>query len=204
MRKFETSSFGWVAFFIFFIFFTTALTNRVSAQGEDVSTTTTDKSEPVAEETSSVGIGKFFKLPFHVTVSVRGGYDDNVLSGPGGAGSAFVEGSLGIIYSFGNPRTQLSVQSQIGFTDYFEEMPNFQFDFHPNLSLSASHKVSPRLTLALTTYLTYQQQPDFTNNFIGLDRRSGSYFFTTDKLSASLVWTPRFSTVSSFTFVGLQ
>ena len=77
-------------------------------------------------------------------------------------------------------------------------------DFHPNLNLAVTHKVSPRLTLSLAAYLTYQQEPDFTNNFIGVDRRSGNYFFTNDKLSAAYVWTPRFSTVTSFLFVAIN
>ena len=153
-----------------------------------------------------MGIGKFFKLPFHVSISVRGGYDDNVLSQPDGfrQASAYLESLLGITYAFGNTRTQVNLQSQFSFTQYAEDIPDAGNNFNPNLNLAVSHKVSPRLTLSLAAYLTYQQEPDFTNNFIGVDRRSGNYFFTTDKLSAAYVWTPRFSTVTSFTFVAIN
>ena len=153
-----------------------------------------------------MGVGKFFKLPFHVSISVRGGYDDNVLSQSDEfrQGSAFLESVLGITYVFGNSRTQVNLHSEFSFTKYFEDIPNAANNFNPNLNLAVTHKVSPRLTLSLAAYLTYQQEPDFTNNFIGVTRRSGNYFFTNDKLSATYVWTPRFSTVSSFTLVGIN
>ena len=153
-----------------------------------------------------MGVGKFFKLPFHVSISVRGGYDDNVLSQPDEfrQASAYLERLLGITYAFGNSRTQVNLHSEFGFTQYSEDIPNAGNDFNPNLNLAVTHKVSPRLTLSLAVYLTYQQEPDFTNNFIGVDRRSGNYFFTNDKLSAAYVWTPRFSTVTSFTFVAIN
>jgi hypothetical protein len=50
----------------------------------------------------------------------------------------------------------------------------------------------------MATYMTYQNQPDFANN-AGLNRRSGSYFYGTNKFSAAYRWKPRFSTVTSYT-----
>lgn len=213
MTIFKTSSFGWIGPFIFL----TAIVvgghlfgqdgePSGTAQGEDAPVASSDKGTTAEEEVPTVGIGKFFKLPFHVSIHVRGGYDDNVLSQPDSIrqGSAFVEPVLGINYIFGNTRTQVNLNSEIAFTQYFEDIPDASNDFHPNLTVTASHKVSPRLTLSLQGYFTYQQQPDFTQNFIGVDRRSGNYFFSNDKLSASYVWTPRFSTVTSWTFVGIS
>jgi hypothetical protein len=210
MRIFKTSSFGWIGGFIFLAaivvsgdLFGQDGNPSETAQGDDAPMTSFDKGTTSEEEVPTVGIGKFFKLPFHVTVHVRAGYDDNVLSQPDEArqGSAFVEPVLGISYIFGNTRTQLDLHSEIRFTQYFEDIPQVANDFNPNFNLSATHKVSPRLTLSLAAYFTYQQQPDFTNHFIGIDRRSGNYVFSNDKLSAAYVWTPRFSTITSWNFV---
>ena len=219
MRIFKTSGFGWIGPFIFLTAImgghllaqedepapTTQAEEPVPATQEEPAVTTPDKGT-AGEEVPTVGVGKFFKLPFHVSISVRGGYDDNVLSQPDGfrQGSAYVEPLLGITYAFGNSRTEVNLHSEFGFTQYFEDIPDASSNFHPNLNLAVTHKVSPRLTLSLAAYLTYQQQPDFTNNFIGVDRRSGNYFFTNDKLSAAYAWTPRFSTVTSFTFVAIN
>jgi hypothetical protein len=210
MRIFKTSGVGWIGPFIFL---SAILSGHLLAQEDEpipsapqeVAATAPDKGT-AEEEVPTVGVGKFFKLPFHVSISVRGGYDDNVLSQPDAfrQGSAYVESVLGITYAFGNTRTQVNLQSQYSYTRYFEDIENAVNDFNPNLNLAISHKVSPRLTLSLAAYLTYQQEPDFTNNFIGVDRRSGSYFFTNDKLSAAYVWTPRFSTVTSYTLVAIN
>ena len=211
MRIFKTSGFGWIGPFIFL---SAIVSGHLLAQ-EDEPVSTTQAEEPAVttpdkgtaeEEVPSVGVGKFFKLPFHVSISVRGGYDDNVLSQSDEfrQGSAYLESLLGITYVFGNSRTQVNLHSEFSFTKYFEDIPDAGNNFNPNLNLAASHKVSPRLTLSLAVYLTYQQEPDFTNNFIGVTRRSGNYFFTNDKLSATYLWTPRFSTVSSFTLVGIN
>ncbi len=214
MRIFKTSSFGWIGAFIFLA--AMAVSGNLLGQDGNPSGTTQGDDAPVAatsdkgatseEEVPTVGIGKFFKLPFHVTVHVRAGYDDNVLYQPDQfrQGSAYVEPVVGIGYTFGNTRTQVDLHSEIGYTQYFEDIPDASNDFHPNVNLAITHKVSPRFTLSLAAYFAYQQSPDYTNGFIGVDRRSGNYFFSNDKLSASYVWAPRFSTITSWTFVGIK
>ena len=85
MRIFKTSGFGWIGPFIFL---SAIVSGHLLAQ-EDEPVSTTQAEEPAVttpdkgtteEEIPTVGVGKFFKLPFHVSISVRGGYDDNVLS----------------------------------------------------------------------------------------------------------------------------
>src|SRR4029077_15955135 len=71
-------------------------------------------------------------------------------------------------------------------------------DLNGFLGLIVTHKVTPRLILGIDTFLTYQVEPDFAIN-AGLDRRSGNYFYTMDKFSVGYNWTPRFSTVTSYT-----
>src|SRR3954471_13351137 len=105
MRNFKIPKLGCIALMLFIAADRDALAGK-----EDLATSMND--EVATEGGNQVGIGKFFKLPFHVSVSVRGGYDDNVISQTfNPQGSAFVEANLGVTYAFGNSRTQLSLQS---------------------------------------------------------------------------------------------
>ena len=156
-------------------------------------------SRTTATADASLGVGKFAKLPFHVSVSVRGGYDDNVLTSSfDQQGSPFVNVNLALTYNFGSPRMTIDLQTNGGITDYFNQPGGINFDFNPNVNFSITYKVSPRLTLTETTYAAYQNQPDFIYN-AGLNRRSGSFFYSTNKISAEYRWRPRFSTVTSYT-----
>jgi hypothetical protein len=178
------------------------LSNPLVARGEELATSSED-SENASESTTTtenVGVGKFATLPFHVSISVRGGYDDNVAARPfNRQGSLFVNLNAAITYSFGTPRTAISLQTNGGITDYFDHSAGINFDFNPNVTFSLVHKVSPRLTLSMSTFMTYQNQPDFADNG-GTTRRNGSYFYGTNKFSAAYRWKPRFSTVTSYNF----
>jgi hypothetical protein len=77
------------------------------------------------------------------------------------------------------------------------------YDTNFNVSFSLTHKATPRLTLSAVVYATYQQEPDFSLA-LGLDRRSGNYFYTNDKFTVSYQWTPRFSTATSYTLGALH
>jgi Putative beta-barrel porin 2 len=145
--------------------------------------------------------GNFSHFPFHVSVSVRAGYDDNVNTTTfNEQESAFVNFGGTASYNFGSPRTALSLVVGGGLTYYLDDISGREDDYDSNfyVSFSITHKASSRLTLAATTYLTYQTQPDFSLN-IGLNRQSGNFFYTSDKFSAAYLWTPRFSTVTSYT-----
>jgi hypothetical protein len=206
MRSSKISKFGCAALLVLIALFPS---RRASAGGEELPAgddgkSVIEDSGNSSDSSDSVGLGKFFKLPFHVSVSVRGGYDDNVLTATfDRQGSAFVNANIGLTYNFGSPRTTISLASSFGVTDYIDGPAGVDFDFNPNLTLSVTHKATPRLTLALTSYITYQQQPDFAVS-AGLNRRSGSFFYTSDKFSAAYRWLPRFSTVTSYTFVALS
>src|SRR3982750_4905626 len=70
----------------------------------------TDTSEQPAETetTEATGTGTFSRIPFRVSVGVRGGYDDNVYTTHEDRhGSGFLNTSLDLQYDFGNPRTKL-------------------------------------------------------------------------------------------------
>ncbi|MEP6698465.1 MAG: outer membrane beta-barrel protein [Verrucomicrobiota bacterium] len=152
-----------------------------------------------------LGTGMYAPTPFHVTVSVRGGFDDNVSTTAfDPVESWFVNASIALHYDFNSPRTQLVLGAGAGITSYFEDIPG-QDDFDKNIyiSLALNHKASARLILSLVAYATYQSQPDFTLA-LGINRRSGNYFYTLDKFTATYLWTPRFSTATSYTLGAIR
>ena len=113
-----------------------------------------------------LGVGKFASFPFHVSVSVRGGYDDNVnLTTFDPVESFFTNAAVDMRYDFGGPRTQIESQCRRrghllfrsdGEDDEFvdlgdEDFDDYDFNFHAGFSIT--HKATPRLTLAATLYM---------------------------------------------------
>ena len=164
------------------------------APDKNVLTSAGDGSTP-----SDLGTGNFARSPFRVSVAVREGYDDNVYTtSQNPVGSFFTNGNVVIGYKFGNNRTRLDVEASGGATYYYNRPFGQEYDINSGLTITVSHQATPRLGLAAAAYLTYQSEPDFNTGF-GINRRSGNYFYTNDKFSTSYQWTPRFSTVSSYT-----
>jgi len=179
------------------------------AGGEGFSKDVMDSKETI-DTKSDLGLGKFRANPWHISVSVRGGYDDNVnLSTFDPQESWFTNLAVGVTYDFGSPRTRINLNANAGVTYYFDRTEDGfdggdsdEFDVNASLGFSITHKATPRLTLAASVYATYQTQPDFdtfNNSNISFSRQSQNYFFTVNKFSLGYAWTPRFSTVSSYT-----
>ena len=159
-----------------------------------------DKSVTHDTGVTTESVGRFARSRFRFSVSIRGGYDDNVLTTSVTRKSSwFTNGAVALSYKAGNARTQLELAAGGGVTYYFDRPGDRDYDFNGNIGLSLTHKATPRLTLAASVYATYQVEPDFSLN-VGLNRRSGNYFYTVDKFSAAFQWAPRFSTVTSYTF----
>ena len=112
--------------------------------------------------------------------------------------SAFTGGDIGATYNFGSERTKLTLSAGAGLTYYFNRPGNSNDEENAYLDLSVSHKATARLSLGALLHVTYQVEPDFNYN-IGSNRRSGNYFYTQDKFSVTYIWTPRFSTLTSYT-----
>jgi hypothetical protein len=156
-----------------------------------------------------LGTGKFASFPLKVSVSVRGGYDDNVfLTANDKQESLFTNAAIGLTYEFGGPRTRLSLNAGAGATYYFDRGDGFDnrdidsFDVNLFVGFSIIHKATPRLTLAASLYASYQSQPDFATfnaSTISISRQSQDFFFSTNRFSAAYAWAPRFSTVTSYT-----
>lgn len=150
------------------------------------------------------GTGIFSGPPFLVTVSVRDGYDDNLSTSKlNRQASWFTNTGISASYSFGSPRTRFDLNAGAGVTYYLKPVSGDDYDTNFNVSFSLTHKATPRLTLSAVVYATYQQEPDFSLA-LGLDRRSGNYFYTNDKFTVSYQWTPRFSTATSYTLGALH
>jgi len=172
------------------------------------SATASSPTTPTALPTEQTGTGIFSRLPFKLSISVRGGYDDNVSNSNvvGQQGSGYTTASVAATYEFGSPRTRLNLEAGVGYTYYWDTIRTpgtNNYDLNDYLSLSLVHKATPRLTLNATTYLSYQTEPDFAIAQ-GVNRRSGNYFFTSDKFGAVYLWSPRFSTATSYTLTALN
>lgn len=145
------------------------------------------------------GVGIFSGPPFQVNFSLRGGYDDNVSNtSTNEQGSAFTTAGVTLTYKFGDERTRISLEGGGGLTYYFEKVTANDVDPNVFLNLTLTHKATARLTLAVTAYATFQQEPDFTLR-LELNRRGGNYFYTSDKFTATYQWLPRFATATSYT-----
>jgi putative beta-barrel porin BBP2 len=136
-----------------------------------------------------------------LTLSIVGGYDDNVNASAGAAGggsssSLYTSTNAGLSYTGGTSRTQLNLSAGVGVTDYFD-VAGRSNDINAYFGLSLTHKVNTRLTLSFATFASYQSQPDLSTN-LGSNRQLGSFFHGSDVFSVAYYWTHRFSTVTSY------
>src|SRR3954469_21034715 len=169
----------------------------------------TDTKETI-DTKSDLGLGKYSANPFHVSVTVRAGYDDNVnLSTFDEHGSPFTNVALGLTYDFGSPRTRISLNAGVSATYYWDQQDdgfsNNAEDFAVNawLGFSITHKATPRLTLSAQVSAAYLSQPGFdtfNNLHFVVETRNQDYFQTVSRFSAAYAWAPRFSTLTSYTF----
>ena len=166
----------------------------------------------------AVDLGKFKANPWHISVSLRTGFDDNVNLSPfDERESWFLNGALGLTYNFGSPRTKMSLNAGVSGTWYFDDDDedgdddldldidddDEDFAFNTWVNFSITHKVTPRLVLGANMSVVYLSQPGFDTfnaNLFAVDRRNQDYFHTVNKFSVGYAWTPRFSTVTSYTF----
>jgi opacity protein-like surface antigen len=166
------------------------------------------------EFTGTTDEGRFERFPLRVSVTVRGGYDDNVnLTPTNEQDSFFVNSSLELRYDFGGPRTRASLFAGAGVTYYFDREEDDEFvdiddgeydgfDFNVYAGFNITHKATPRLILAANLFASYQSQPDFQSfnvSTVTFSRTSQDFFITSNRFSIGYAWAPRFSTVTSYT-----
>jgi opacity protein-like surface antigen len=186
-----------------------------SGEGESPSgtTPTTPNGPPIAPinpDDGSVraglgGIAPTFYLGrrFRLSTSLTGGYDDNVNLTPTGSPSWYANPSAVFTYQFGNPRLAMDLIVGAGITYYFDHPGGRDYDPNVYLRLALVYKASERLTFDVSAFAAYQAQPDVTSA-LSANRRLGNFFRSEDNISANYRWTPRFSTVTSYTFSALE
>ena len=151
------------------------------------------------------GIAPIFTLGrrFGLSTSLTGGYDDNVNLTPTGSPSWYASPSAVFTYQFGNPRLAMDLVTGAGITYYFAHPGGRNYDPDIYLHLSLVYKASERLTFDVSAFAAYQAQPDVTSA-LSANRRLGNFFRSADNISANYRWTPRFSTVTNYTFSALE
>jgi len=151
------------------------------------------------------GIAPIFTLGrrFGLSTSLTGGYDDNVNLTPTGSPSWYANPSAVFTYQFGNPRLAMDLTVGAGITYYFDHPGGRDYDPDVYLRLSLVYKASERLTFDVSAFAAYQAQPDVTSA-LSANRRLGNFFRSADNISANYRWTPRFSTVTNYTFSALE
>ncbi len=133
-------------------------------------------------------------------------------------GSVFLNFDAGIGYTASSPRSRLSIGADVG-VNYYLDRPGRDYDINGAVNLAFSYKLTPRAVFDVTSYNAYTSEPDFgasnltnfsgsainnINNVSGVtsaNRRSGDFFYTTDRLSLTYQFTQRVSTVTSYDLV---
>jgi hypothetical protein len=138
-------------------------------------------------------------VPLDITAGVDIGYDDNVITGAGGgSGEASLFARENLILSYQRPgdRTEVKLLGVGRFAQFFDVGTD---DKDGNITLSLTHNISTRLSFTADVYAAYQTEPDFASN-VGPENVRADHFYTTDMLSLTYHWLPRFATVTSYTF----
>ena len=160
-----------------------------------ISRVAADPSVEVFTRKGKVTSPALFPYAPRFSVLIGGGYDDNVKTTTGGTGSAFTNAHVSLSKDLHTARTQLTVGIGAGVVYYFDRASGGT-KVTSNLDVSLKHKVSQRLTLSAVIDAAFRTEPDFGTD-LGPQRRA-NYFRTTDTLTASYLWSPRFSTNSSY------
>jgi hypothetical protein len=151
----------------------------------------------------AVGLGDFSRFPVRITLALQEGYDDNVFTRSFvQQGSAFTTASVGLDYQFGSTRTELEARAGGGLSYYYDRPGESGPDYNAFFGLTLTHKFNARLSLDISAYTTYQTEPDFSLD-IGINRRSGSYFYTSDHFKFSYQFSPRLSTALNYNITTL-
>src|SRR5439155_17264860 len=86
---------------------------------------------------------------------------------------------------------------------YFDHPGGRDYDPLVYLNLSLAYKVTPRLTLNLSTSSAYESQPELGTALSAINRL-GNYFRSENRLSAHYKLSPRLSSVTSYELSALE
>src|SRR5947207_3367267 len=100
-----------------------------TATGSTSSTGSTNSTGPTVETSTSASTGPsstgaYSRLPFELSATVQGGYDDNVgTTNSGTQGSPFSLVGVQLAYNLSSPRTQISFHGGANYTYYWDPPP---------------------------------------------------------------------------------
>ena len=145
-----------------------------------------------------LGEGGFDRSPVRITAGVRQGYNSNVsTSSTNPDGSVFTAINAGASYFFGGSRLALSTSLSGDLSYYYSAPPSSTW--LPNLSwnLGGTYEATRRLTLSASTLTSYLSQG--ASNLYGAPTSNvGEYFYSDSELAAEYRWSPKLSTVTSY------
>lgn len=153
---------------------------------------------PSFRPSPNIGEGAFSNLPIQLGVFTSIGYDDNVfLQHADRRGSGITEAAVDLSTHIGNQRTMFDLDLSPGL-DYYWDRPGRSIDPDIRLTLSFLHQLNQRAYLAVSNFSTYTAQPNYQYG-IGSPVSVLDYFYDSTTVSFGFQWTPRFSTVTSYT-----
>jgi hypothetical protein len=153
---------------------------------------------PLFRPSSDLDQGVYRNLPFQVSAFTAIGYDDNVVAQHSNRiGSGFTEAALNLGTHLGGERTKLDANLGFG-VDLYWNRPGRSVDPNIGLNLSFSHELTPRASVTLTDYLSFTSQPNLQLG-VSVVNQVTNYFYTANVLAFTYRWTPRLSTVTSYT-----
>jgi hypothetical protein len=161
-----------------------------------------DEGSPVAGTEVAApefGIGRHFQL----SASLNGGYDDNVNLTPAGSPSWYANPTASFRYLFGSARLAMDLLTGGGINYYFDHPGGRDYDPIIYLEFSLAYKVTPRLTLHFSTFSAYESQPELGTS-LSANFRLGNYFRSENHLSAHYRLSPRWSSVTGYSFNALE
>jgi predicted porin len=149
-------------------------------------------------------IGQGATVPLDITAGVDIGYDDHVIGGntttSSGQGSFFARENLVLAYDRPGEQTEVSLVATGRFSQFFDAGTD---DKDGTVTLALTHNFSTRLSFRADVYAAYQTEPNFQSN-VGPENVRAPHFDTTDILSVTYHWLPRFTTVTSYTLRRVQ
>ena len=170
----------------------------MSGSGQIVGYTSPYVDVPVFRPSPNVGEGAFVNLPLRIGLFTSIGYDDNIfLQHNDRRGSGITEAAVDLSSHIGNQRTMFDMDLSPGI-DYYWDRPGRSVDPNIRLTLSLLHQLNPRAYIAVSDFATYTSQPNYQYG-IGSPVSVLDYVYNSTTVSLGYQWTPRFSTVTSYT-----
>ena len=137
------------------------------------------------------------KKVFSVFASLREEYDDNIYTAHDNKVSDYkttIEPSL--LFNYPMADTLLSARYTFDATAYAQR--DKTFDYEHDLTLRANHTFSSRFSLDVRDRVHYADQPEITQGSV-VNRVAGTYFNNTFSIQGTATWSPKLSTVSTYT-----